>query len=126
MVIYNSLLLLKSLPINVINCIKFYVNCSALTGAYDCLCLFVCLCLMLHRLMPFDILLSGNHNRVLAFFAAINPANECAACQQSCDCHCVYQSCDNHSTCEPGGTCRNHRRFFELLCGRLVKYLHYF
>jgi hypothetical protein len=30
-----SLLLLKSLPINVINCIKFYVNCSALTGAYD-------------------------------------------------------------------------------------------
>jgi hypothetical protein len=35
MVICNSLLLLKSLPINVINCIKFYVNCSALTGAYD-------------------------------------------------------------------------------------------
>ena len=34
-VICNSLLLLKSLPINVINCIKFYVNCSALTGAYD-------------------------------------------------------------------------------------------
>jgi hypothetical protein len=32
-VICNSLLLLKSLPINVINCIKFYVNCSALTGA---------------------------------------------------------------------------------------------
>jgi hypothetical protein len=28
-------LLLKSLPINVINCIKLYVNCSALTGAYD-------------------------------------------------------------------------------------------
>ena len=35
MVICNSLLLLKSLPINVINCIKFYVNLSALTGAYD-------------------------------------------------------------------------------------------
>jgi hypothetical protein len=35
MVICNSLLLLKSLPINVITCIKFYVNCSALTGAYD-------------------------------------------------------------------------------------------
>ena len=35
MVICNSLLLLKSLPINVINCIKFYVNCSALTGACD-------------------------------------------------------------------------------------------
>ena len=35
MVICNSLLLLKSLPVNVINCIKFYVNCSALTGAYD-------------------------------------------------------------------------------------------
>jgi ATP-dependent DNA helicase RecQ len=35
MVICNSLLLLKSLPINVINCIKLYVNCSALTGAYD-------------------------------------------------------------------------------------------
>jgi hypothetical protein len=36
MVICNSLLLLKSLPINVINCIKFYViNCSLLTSAYD-------------------------------------------------------------------------------------------
>jgi hypothetical protein len=35
MVIYNSLLLLKSLPINVINCIEFHVNCSALTGTYD-------------------------------------------------------------------------------------------
>ena len=35
MVICNSLLLLKSLPINVINCIKFYVNCSALTNACD-------------------------------------------------------------------------------------------
>ena len=36
MVICNSLnLLLKSLPINIINYIKFYVNCSALTGAYD-------------------------------------------------------------------------------------------
>ena len=36
MVICNSLnLLLKSLPINIINCIKFYVNWSALTGAYD-------------------------------------------------------------------------------------------
>ena len=35
MVICNSLLLLKSLPINVINCIQFYVNCSAWTGAYD-------------------------------------------------------------------------------------------
>ena len=35
MVICNSLnLLLKSLPINIINCIKFYVNCSALTSAY--------------------------------------------------------------------------------------------
>ena len=43
--ICNSLLLLKSLPINVINCIKFYVNCSALTGAYDWQYkyLFVCL-----------------------------------------------------------------------------------
>ena len=81
---------------------------------------------MLHRLMPFDILLSGNHNRVLAFLAAINTLNECAACQQSCDCHCVYQSCDNPSTCERGGSCYNLRRFFELLCGRLVKYLHYF
>jgi hypothetical protein len=36
MVFCNSLnLLLKSLPINIINSIKFYVNCSALTGAYD-------------------------------------------------------------------------------------------
>jgi hypothetical protein len=35
MVICNSLLLFKSLPINIINCIKFYVNCSALTGMYD-------------------------------------------------------------------------------------------
>jgi hypothetical protein len=36
MVICNSLnLLLKSLPINIINCIKIYVNCSALTGTYD-------------------------------------------------------------------------------------------
>ena len=35
MVICNSLLLFKSLSINVINCIKIYVNCSALTGAYD-------------------------------------------------------------------------------------------
>jgi hypothetical protein len=36
MVICNSLnLLLKSLPINIINCIKFDANCSALTGAYD-------------------------------------------------------------------------------------------
>ena len=36
MVICNSLnLLLKSLPINIINCIKFYVNCSALTDTYD-------------------------------------------------------------------------------------------
>ena len=35
MVICNSLLLLKSLPINIINYIKFYGNCSALTGAYD-------------------------------------------------------------------------------------------
>ena len=46
MVICNSLnLLLKSLPINIINCIKFYVNCSALTGAYDWQYkyLFVCL-----------------------------------------------------------------------------------
>jgi hypothetical protein len=45
MVICNSLLLLKSLPINVINCIKCYVNCSALTGAYDWQYnyLFVCL-----------------------------------------------------------------------------------
>jgi hypothetical protein len=32
MVICNSLLLLKSLPINIINCIKFHVNCSALTA----------------------------------------------------------------------------------------------
>jgi hypothetical protein len=30
-----SPLLLRSLPINVINCIKFYGNCSTLTGAYD-------------------------------------------------------------------------------------------
>ena len=35
MVICNSLLLLKSLPINIINCIIFYVYCSALTGVYD-------------------------------------------------------------------------------------------
>ena len=35
MVICNLLLLLKSLPINVINCIKFFVICSALTGTYD-------------------------------------------------------------------------------------------
>ena len=36
MVICNSLnLLLKSLPINIIKCIKFYVNYSALIGAYD-------------------------------------------------------------------------------------------
>jgi hypothetical protein len=35
MVICNSLLLLKSLPINIINYIEFYVNCSALTGPYD-------------------------------------------------------------------------------------------
>jgi hypothetical protein len=35
MVVCNSLLLLKSLPINIINCIKFYVNCSASTDAYD-------------------------------------------------------------------------------------------
>ena len=42
-VICNSLLLLKSLPINVINCIKFYVNCSTITGAYDKnICLFIC------------------------------------------------------------------------------------
>ena len=48
MVICNSPLLLKSLPINVINCIKFdRVNCSALTGALDwqykylIVCLFV-------------------------------------------------------------------------------------
>ena len=45
MVICNSLLQLKSLPINIINCIKFYVNCSALTGVYDWQYkyLFVCL-----------------------------------------------------------------------------------
>ena len=44
-VICNSLLLLKSLPINIINCIKCYVNCSALTGVYDWQYkyLFVCL-----------------------------------------------------------------------------------
>ena len=46
MVICNSLLLLKSLPINVINCIKFYVNCSALTtpmiGNKNNCCLFIC------------------------------------------------------------------------------------
>jgi hypothetical protein len=35
MVICNSPLLLKSLPIIVINCNKFYFNCSALTGGYD-------------------------------------------------------------------------------------------
>jgi hypothetical protein len=35
MVICNLLLLLKSLPINIINCITCCVNCSALTGAYD-------------------------------------------------------------------------------------------
>ena len=45
MVICNSLLLLKSLPINIIKCIKFYVNCTALTGVYDWQYkyLFVCL-----------------------------------------------------------------------------------
>ena len=33
-VICNSLLLLKSLPINTINCIKFYVNCSTLKDTW--------------------------------------------------------------------------------------------
>ena len=47
MVICNSPLLLKSLPINVIDCIKFYVNCSVLTGTGPMIgnaniCLFVC------------------------------------------------------------------------------------
>jgi hypothetical protein len=41
MVICNSLLLLKSLPINVINCIKFYVNCCVCD--YNIKILFVCL-----------------------------------------------------------------------------------
>ena len=53
MVICNSLLLLKSSPFNVINCIKCYVNCSALTGAYDCQkkYLFVCfVCLYANHL----------------------------------------------------------------------------
>ena len=45
MVICNSLLLLKLLPINVINFIKSYVNCFALAGVYDWQYkyLFVCL-----------------------------------------------------------------------------------
>ena len=53
MVICNSLnLLLKSLPINIINCIKSYVNCSALTGTYMIgnknICLFVYLQIISH------------------------------------------------------------------------------
>ena len=51
MVICNSLnLLLKSLPINIINCIKFYVNCSALTPMIGNknICLFVYMQIISH------------------------------------------------------------------------------
>ena len=49
--ICNSLnLLLKSLPINIINCIKFYVNCSALTGVYDWQYKYVFVCLYANHL----------------------------------------------------------------------------
>jgi hypothetical protein len=49
MVICNSLLLLKSLPINVINCIKVYVNCSALTGnKHTCLFVYIQSSSMIH------------------------------------------------------------------------------
>ena len=50
MVICNSLLLLKSLPINIINCIKFYVNCSALTGVYGWQYKYVFVCLYANHL----------------------------------------------------------------------------
>ena len=50
MVICNSLLLLKSLPINVINCIQFYVNYSALTGAYDWQYKYLLVCLYANHL----------------------------------------------------------------------------
>jgi hypothetical protein len=46
----TSLLLLKSLPINIINCIKFYVNCSALTGVYDGQYKYVFVCLYANHL----------------------------------------------------------------------------
>ena len=49
MVICNSLLLLKSIPINIINCIKLYVNCSHFClnrclwlTIQICVCLFIC------------------------------------------------------------------------------------
>jgi hypothetical protein len=42
MVICNSLLMLKSLPINIINCIKFYVNCSVCMIGNTNICLFIC------------------------------------------------------------------------------------
>jgi hypothetical protein len=41
MVICNSLLLLKSLPINVINCIKFYVNSFLWLTIKIFVCLFI-------------------------------------------------------------------------------------
>ena len=49
MVICNSLLLLKSLPINIINCIKFYVNCSVacMIGNTN-ICLFVYMQIISH------------------------------------------------------------------------------
>jgi hypothetical protein len=49
-IICNSLLLLKLLPINVINCIKFYANCSASTGAYDWQYKYLLVCLYANHL----------------------------------------------------------------------------
>lgn len=85
--------------------------------------LFLCLCLASLVTRGLAMNWKRNHHRVLTLMAAINRVNECAACQQSCNCTCVYQTCDNYSICEPGGRCYNLRRFFELLCGRLIKYL---
>ena len=52
MVFCNSLLLLKSLPINIINCIKFYVNCSALTGRRVWLAIQIFVCLFICKSSP--------------------------------------------------------------------------
>ena len=59
MVICNSLSLLKSLPINIINCIKFYVNCSALTGVYDWQYKYLFVCLFICKSSP--MIHCGNH-----------------------------------------------------------------
>ena len=48
--VHNSLMLLKLLPINIINCIKFYVNCSALTGVYDWQYKYLFVCLYANQL----------------------------------------------------------------------------